>query len=130
VAGGIVDYYLFPAGHLVTRTLPDGTAVRRATVASGAAHMTRDGGLRSQWRKVEEVAGVAHVPGRRWYGVRRRQADEGDALDVRPTVKNRLGGWTKDSTRQGYLEAGRHEDAVDAAEARRKIRPNARERSQ
>jgi hypothetical protein len=77
--------------------------------------------------ELERLAGVASVPGRKWYGVRRRQADAADALDIRPGVKNRVGGWSKTSTREDYLEQGRWEDAVEAAGVRRRIRPARKE---
>ena len=61
------------------------------------------------------------------HGIRRGQADAVDALrDVSASVKNRMGGWTKTSTREGYLEGHRREDAEAAAAVRRKVRPGNR----
>jgi hypothetical protein len=122
-AGAITDYYLFPGRKLVTVKLQDGRTIKRAR-ANGRDRHLDDTGLGKQWAALEKAAKVTPMPGRRWYGMRRRQADDVDALeDVRPVVKNRTGGWTKTSTREGYLEGDRLEDAVAAAEARRRVRP-------
>lgn len=122
VAGEIADFYLMPGGPLVTRKLADGRMMKRVPPERGQRPLG-DTGLAKQWKKLEIAANVPYLRGRRWYGMRRRQADAADKLDIKPQVKNRMGGWSKTSTREGYLEEGRIEDAIDAMEARSKIRP-------
>jgi hypothetical protein len=122
-AGTIEDFHLFPAGQLYGTKLPDGGVVKRARATSGGSALGRSG-LRKHFRDLERLAGVPHQPGRLWYGLRRRGADDAEGLqDVPAAVKNRMGGWSKSSTREGYLESGRTEDAIAAAEVRRRIRP-------
>lgn len=125
--GEIDDYYLITGGYLHQGRDHRDRPVQRARVENAASHWTRSA-MRKAWKTLQELAGVEDVKGRNWYGMRRRQADEADALEVRPGVKNRLGGWTKTSTREDYLETGRTEDAEDAAGARRQIRPNRQRR--
>jgi hypothetical protein len=120
--GEITDYYLIPGRLSQTfTTLEDGTTTKRARIGSAKIPLGKTG-LAKRFRELERLARVAHQAGRLWYGLRRRQADEADKEDVAPGVKNRLGGWTKTSTREGYLEAGRMEDAVAAADVRKRIR--------
>jgi hypothetical protein len=121
-AGEIADYHLFPTGHFVTELLPDGRAVKRARLEHGAKPIGRRA-LADQWARLERLAGVAHLPGRLWYGARRRQADAADEANVSPQAKLGLGGWSKESTREGYLEDDRVKRARAAAEARVLIRP-------
>jgi len=122
-AGEIDDFYLFPGGRLHAAEDHRGRRVLRVQ-AEGAARPISRRALARQWEKLEELAGVEHVPGRLWYGMRRHQADRVEALEgVKARVKNRMGGWTKTSTREGYLEGANMQDAEEAAEARKLVRP-------
>lgn len=123
-AGEIEDYYLFGGGKL-RRTKPDakGRVFLRLSVQGALRAITRRAFGR-QWEKLEGVAGVTHQPGRLWYGMRRLQADKAAALQgVSDRAKNRMGGWSKTSTREGYLEEANERDAIEAAKARKMIRP-------
>jgi hypothetical protein len=122
-AGEITDYYLFGGGRLHRTTDHRGRKVRRLRKDGAAKPITRRAFAR-QWERLEGAAGVDHQRGRLWYGMRRLQADKADALmDVDARVKNRMGGWSRTSTREGYLEGAKIEDAVEAAAARKRIRP-------
>lgn len=121
-AGEIKDYSLMPGGRL--RGFDDRRGekvqcvpVERANTAIGLT------GLRKQWQQLEELAGVEHVDGRAWYGVRRIQADRAEDVETDARVLNRLGAWKRTSTREGYQEQGRPEIGAKAAEARKRIRP-------
>lgn len=72
--------------------------------------------LARKWRELEDLAEVDHIDSRLWYGMRRLQADRAEATKgVEARVKNRMGGWTKRSTRESYLEQANTRDAIEAA---------------
>jgi hypothetical protein len=122
-AGEIEDYFLIGGGRLHGDTDHRGRPVKRLRTAGAVSPITRRA-LGRQWEELERIAGVDHVAGRLWYGVRRLQADKADQLEgVSDRAKNRMGGWLKTSTREGYLEGVKLEDAEEAARARRRIRP-------
>lgn len=125
-AGEIEDYFLFSSGKLhTTREVRRGVEreVRRASVKGARKPIVRRA-LGRQWEQLEQLAGVPHVAGRLWYGMRRLQADKAAALEgVSDRAKNRMGGWSKTSTREGYLEQANRQDAEEAAKARNLIRP-------
>lgn len=123
--GEIEDYYLIPGGYLYTTTDRRGRRVQRAQVKNAMVQLGRTG-MRKQWRKLEELAGVEHVEGRNWYGLRRLHADLAEDVERDARVLNRLGGWTHTRTREQYQEEGRTEIAERAKHARAKIRPNVR----
>lgn len=56
----IHNYWLFPAGRLNSRKLH-----------LSMVHLTEPG-LRLQFNEAERIAGIKHVPGRGWYGLKRR----------------------------------------------------------
>jgi hypothetical protein len=123
-AGEIEDFYLIPGGRLHKAEDHRGREVRRVRPAGAMRPLTRRA-LARHWEKLEEAAEVDHVDGRLWYGMRRLQADKADALEgVSARAKNRMGGWSKTSTREGYLEQANLRDAEEAARARRMIRPD------
>lgn len=122
-AGEIQDYHLFPGGRLHVAEDHRGRRALRVRVEGAARPISRRA-LARQWEKLEELAGVEHQAGRLWYGMRRLQADQVEALQHVPArVKNRMGGWTKTSTREGYLERANLKDAEEAAKARKMVRP-------
>lgn len=122
-AGEIDDYYLISSGKTHRAIDHRGREVRRVRVHMAAKHLDRRA-LGRMWEQLEEAAGVEHIAGRLWYGMRRHQADRAEALDgVTARVKNRMGGWSKTSTREEYLEQANVHDAIEAARVRDMIRP-------
>lgn len=122
-AGEIDDYYLISSGKTHAAKDHRGRSVRRVRVHMAASHLDRRA-LGRMWERLEEAAGIEHVDGRLWYGMRRHQADRAEALEgVAARVKNRMGGWSKTSTREEYLEQANIQDAIAAAKVRRQIRP-------
>lgn len=108
----IKDYPLFPGHKLGEKVPPNRTRVVTRT------------GMHQMWRRLEEMAGVPHMPGRAWYGVRRLQADKAEDVEPDARVLNSMGGWKRTATRERYQEEGRQDIAEKAAETRRKIRPS------
>lgn len=121
-AGEVEDYPLIPGGRL--RQWIKGRK-REEPVAQRKDLDTPLGktALAKWWKRLEEVAGVKHQPGRRWYGMRRLQTDRAEDVEQDSRVLNRMGGWTSSETRRKYQESGRVEINQRAAEVRRKIRP-------
>jgi hypothetical protein len=122
--GEIEDYFLIAGGKLHRSKDHRGRPVLRTRVRfATAGHLGRTG-LAEQWERLEKRANVAHIEGRLWYGMRRLQADKSDALkDVSAKAKNRMGGWSRTSTRELYLDQGNVRDEEEAAKARERIRP-------
>jgi hypothetical protein len=107
------DYYLIPAGKL---------AKGKARTSNGGRPWGRTG-MRKAWRKLEVLAGVAHVEDRNWYGLRRLHADLAEDAETDERVLDKLGGWTDSATRRAYQEQGRTDISEKAAAVRSKIRP-------
>ena len=121
--GEIEDYFLIASGKLHRAKDHRGRDVQRVQVHMAKKHLGHRT-LGRMWAELEHLAGVEHVPGRLWYGMRRLQADRAEALEgVQARVKNRIGGWTKTSTREEYLEQATIRDAIEAARVRELIRP-------
>ena len=119
-AGQITDYYLFPNSRM--RILDE--AGRRWTrrVREGAKPMSRDG-ARVAFQELEKLAGVPHVPGRGWYGLRRIATDLAETATTDDRVKDRLGGWQGSETRkQIYQDRMTQQLRTEAASVRREIR--------
>jgi hypothetical protein len=115
-AGQIKDYHLIPGSRLRTVDGVLTSPVERAGVAWGKT------GLVKAWRVLERVAGVPHVEGRLWYGLRRRASDDAEDVTSDARVLNKLGAWKHTSTREGYQEEGRTDIAEQAASVRATIR--------
>lgn len=127
-AGEIEDYYLIASSKLHAAKDHRGRVGKRVGL-KGAGRPLGRRALARQWETLEALADVEHVDGRLWYGMRRHQADKTDALEgVSNRAKNRMGGWTKNSTREGYLEGANVRDADEAARARALIRPKRAQR--
>jgi hypothetical protein len=121
--GEIEDYFLIAGGHLHTITDRRGRKVKRVRVKGAEKYMGRRA-MGRRWEELEALARVDHIDGRLWYGMRRLQADKAEAMQgVDARVKKRMGGWTKTSTREEYLEEANVQDAIAAARVRRQIRP-------
>jgi hypothetical protein len=109
----IPDYMLIGGGYM---------ALGKAQVANAMRPMGKRA-LRTYWRRLEKLAGVAHIDGRGWYGMRRRAADDAEDVEDDARVLNIMGGWSDSQTRTKYQEQGRSEIAEKAAQVRDKIRP-------
>jgi hypothetical protein len=120
--GRLADYYLIPGGHL--RYWRSSRKLDYPVAQLKNAHTpATESALGDWWRKLEQVAGVPHVEGRRWYGMRRLQSDLAEDVEVDARVLNRLGAWKHTSTRERYQERRRTKIQQQAADVRRKIRP-------
>lgn len=121
-AGRMADYPLLPGGYLhyweKGRKLPYPVAPME-----NADHTATDTQLKGWWKKLESAAGVPHMEGRRWYGMRRLQSDLAEDVETDARVLNKMGAWTHTATRERYQEKGRTRIQEKAAVARRKIRP-------
>jgi integrase len=107
--GVIEDYPLFPAGRLVAG---------RAKVVSSPKCLTRDAAL-GMFYRLEAAAGVPHVEGRGWYGVRRIAADVAEHHEKDERVLNSLTGHRDSTTRQNiYQQRERPEVLAMAAQTR------------
>ena len=58
--------------------------------------LTRDAALK-MYREIERAAGVASLPGRAWYGLRRGTTDVAPSHTTDSRTLNRLGGWSPGS---------------------------------
>jgi hypothetical protein len=84
--------------------------------------LSRDG-ARIAFQELERIAGVPHVRGRGWYGLRRVATDIAETATTDDRVKDRLGGWQDSETRkQIYQGRETAELRTKAADVRRQIR--------
>lgn len=113
-AGDIRDYSLFPQYAL---SYPDG----QIPADAGDEHVDPRTMIR-HFHALEEIAGVDHVPGRAWYGVRRRLADMAPRYTPDERVLNDIGGWLRTATRQGYQQDENPEVRAETARVRRQSR--------
>lgn len=122
-AGDLEDYPLIPGGYLHAAKDRRGHDVLRADPDQGQQpwHPTP---MRKAWARLERAAKVKEMPGRKWYGLRRLQADRAEDVETDKRVLNIGGGWTRTETREKYQEAGRMDLREKAAAVRRKIRPD------
>jgi hypothetical protein len=121
-AGELEDYYLIGSMDLIRRKNPDGTTQRVAQVKNAHKAMHKRN-LNRLWKIFERQAGVQYLKGRAWYGMRRIMADIAEDQISDKRVLNRMGGWTRTETREGYQEEGRVALDVMTADARDIIRP-------
>jgi hypothetical protein len=113
-AGRLSDYFIITGGQL-----KKGKAqLRHADKPWGKTGMTK------KWKKLEELAGVEHLTGMNWYGLRRKHSDLAEDREDDARVLNKLGGWTHTKTREGYQEQGRTDIAERASKVREKLRPD------
>lgn len=109
----IEDYLLIPGGYMAKGK----AQVKHAMQSMG------DRAARTYWYRLEEAAGVEHVKGRGWYGMRRRQADDAEDETPDKRILKKMGGWTNDQTREKYQDEGRIDLAAKTADVRSRIRP-------
>ena len=114
LAGRIQDYWIFVG----SRMRPLGAAGERwpRRVRPGAKPWSRDG-ARTAWQALEAIAGIPHVKGRGWYGMRRVATDIAEPLISDPRVKDSLGGWVNRRTRPAIYQAEAGEEVRAAAAA-------------
>jgi hypothetical protein len=112
-SGKLHDYPLFPAGRLKRG---------KAKIAAAAKPLTRDAALK-MFRTLEGLAGVPHVPGRGWYGVRRVATDLAEDFEQDERVLNSLTGHKDSTTRRlVYQDRERPQVLARAAELREQMR--------
>jgi len=112
--GEIPDYYLFPAGRLVKG---------RATVENCTKQPLGNKTIRDMFRRLEKDAGVEHVEGRAFYGLRRTGTDVAADLETDDRVLDRLTGHQDSETRKrGYQDRRSDRVLAQAAEVRRAMR--------
>ncbi len=117
--GELPDYFLFPAGRLRAGVAP----VERAAVQPLGPTA-----IRKMFVAVEEAAGVEHLDGRAFYGLRRQAADLGPEFSTDSRVLNRLTGHADSATRERvYQDSENLRVAASAAKARQRMRSFLRE---
>ena len=89
--GEIRDYFLFPAGKLKVGVVP----LERATKAAASYES-----MREMFVAVERHAGVQHVQGRAFYGLRRQATDLPPEFAQDARVLNHLSGHADSATRE------------------------------
>lgn len=112
-AGALRDYFLAPGMFLKADRVQLKNALRPASFRA----------LRTWWMDLEKLAGVEHIEGRCWYGLRRLAADTSEDIEKDARVLRYEGGWTEDTTRIGYQERERMLIAERAAAMRAARRP-------
>jgi integrase len=112
--GEIQDYYLFPAGRLRDGAVPLERAVKQPVGTTA---------IRKMFVAVEAIAGVQHVEGRAFYGLRRQATDLAPEFASDARVLNRLSGHLNSATRERiYQEKENRRARARAARARQRMR--------
>lgn len=125
------DYPMFPVGRLRFDVPPsrrskssraDAGSVRRAKPSVPNRPIGKRG-LLDLFRKLEEIADVTSVPGRGWYGIRRRATDVYEDYETDERVLNdQTGHRSSDTRREVYQEKEREEIRAKSARTRRRVR--------
>jgi hypothetical protein len=116
-AGIIDDYPLFPSGKLVDGRIPLERVLKYPT---RTLHVTN---ALKHWIAFEKAAGVKHVKGRGFYGLRRGLSDSAKDRCSDDRVLDRLTGHQDPNTRREFdLDEERDADRARAAEVRRQMR--------
>lgn len=124
------DYPMLPAGRLrydvapsrVPRKGKDITPVRRAKLSTSQFPIDRRT-LNDLFHDLERSAKVNPVPGRGWYGIRRRAADVYEDYEKDERILNDQTGHKKSETRREvYQERDRETIRAKSAETRRRVR--------
>lgn len=85
------DYRLFPAGQLAGGRLGEGVATK---ARHGDASPVNTRTIQAWFKTAERLAGIEHVKGRGYYGVRRASVDGAKAAGISREGLQKLGGWT------------------------------------
>lgn len=129
-AGFREDYPMIPAGRLrydvapsrVPRKKPGIIPVRRAKLSGSEAPIDRRT-LNDLFHDLERIAKIEPVPGRGWYGIRRRAADVYEDYEKDERILNDQTGHKKSETRREvYQEKERETIRAKSAETRRRVR--------
>ena len=127
------DYPIFPAGRLrfdvapsrVPRRKVPVEPIRRAKLSVTNKPMDKRT-LNDQFHDLERIAKVESVPGRGWYGIRRRATDVYEDYEKDERVLNDQTGHKKSETRREvYQERERETIRARSAETRRRVRNEA-----
>ncbi len=111
--GRIRDYPLFPSGRFKRGF---------AKLTDSPSPLTRTAAL-GMFCELEKVAGVPHVAGRGWYGVRRTATDLAEDIEKDERILNSISGHSDSATRRGiYQEAERPDVLRRAAHIREAAR--------
>lgn len=127
------DYPIFPAGRLRFDIAPSRVPRRKATVQpvkraklSVTNTPIDKRTLNDQFHELERIAKVESVPGRGWYGIRRRATDVYEDYEKDERVLNDQTGHKKSETRREvYQERERETIRARSAETRRRVRNEA-----
>lgn len=135
------DYPIFPSGRLKydvppsrwpKRNLPghlDEQPTRRAKLSVPDRPIGKRG-LLDLFHRLEKVAGVTPMPGRGWYGIRRKATDLYEDYETDERVLNdQTGHRSSDTRREVYQEKERELIRAKSAETRRRVRAAAFGRS-
>lgn len=117
-AGAIKDYCLFPGGRL-----DNGIANPRGKHAQ--SEVTRDAAL-GWFHELEAAAGVQHVKGRGWYGLRRIITDTAPKYTGNEMTLNTISGTSTEMRNTVYQDQESLEAKVDAANTLERIRTDGR----
>jgi integrase len=127
------DYPIFPAGRLRLDVAPSRASrrkvpvepIRRAKLSVTNGPMDKRT-LNDQFHELERIAKVESVPGRGWYGIRRRATDVYEDYEKDERVLNDQTGHKKSETRREvYQERERETIRARSAETRRRVRNEA-----
>lgn len=127
------DYPIFPAGRLRFDVAPSRAprrkapveAVKRAKLSVTNTPIDKRT-LNDQFHALERIAKVESVPGRGWYGIRRRATDVYEDYEKDERVLNDQTGHKKSETRREvYQERERETIRARSAETRRRVRNEA-----
>lgn|GEM_PF-6946896 len=115
--GEIHDFPLFPGGKLVNGRIP---LARVKKYPDRHLHVTN---AIDYWRAFEELAGVQHVHGRSFYGLRRGLTDTANDYSTDDRALDRLTGHQDSETRKEfYQDRERDADRAKAATIRCQMR--------
>lgn len=116
------DYPLLPAGRLLYRRYK-GQATAQPPAVGELATSVNPRSLREWFDAAESRAGITHIPGRGWYGMRRRGVDEFKKQGGSKDALKEHGGWT-DTTIPDMIYADQEAEAprAEARDIRARIR--------
>src|SRR5690606_23417397 len=128
------DYPIFPAGRLKydippsrrprrsRGDFPESDSIRRAKPTVSDQPIGKSA-LTDLFHALERIAGVEPIPGRGWYGIRRKATDVYEDYETDERVLNdQTGHRSSDTRREVYQEKQREEVRARSAATRRRVR--------